>query len=140
MPNRTKTELFHIGENLAANYLSKQGYAILRRNFRGSHGEVDIIAQIGDLLVFVEVKTRSHPSQRLALMSVAYTKRLRLTATAREFLQNDPAWEECRTRFDIIIVLYHPASDTFRIRHYEDAFLPVFAKEPDSCADWTEDD
>lgn len=48
-----------IGEIKAARYLKKQGMKILERNFRSLRGEVDIVAEDGDTLVFVEVKSRS---------------------------------------------------------------------------------
>ncbi len=46
------------GENLARNYLESIGYEILQRNLRLGHGEIDILARDGDVLVVVEVKTR----------------------------------------------------------------------------------
>ncbi len=46
------------GETIVANYLQKAGFTILVRNYRTSHGEIDIIAQRGDTISFVEVKTR----------------------------------------------------------------------------------
>lgn len=48
-----------LGENAACEILQKKGYKILERNFRKSYGEVDIIAVNKDILVFVEVKTRT---------------------------------------------------------------------------------
>lgn len=46
------------GETIASEYLKKEGYRILQRNFRARYGEIDIICVSGDILVFVEVKTR----------------------------------------------------------------------------------
>lgn len=51
-----------LGEEMACEYLKKQGYQILERNFRKSYGEIDIIARKGDVVVFVEVKTRTNNS------------------------------------------------------------------------------
>ncbi len=48
-----------LGEDAACEYLSKNGYKILERNFRKSYGEIDIIAVKNETLVFVEVKTRT---------------------------------------------------------------------------------
>jgi len=55
---RTKKDLGARGEKLAASLLRQKGYKILERNFRCRLGEIDIVAQDGDTLVFVEVKTR----------------------------------------------------------------------------------
>ena len=49
-----------LGETAACNYLKERGYEIIERNFRKGYGEIDIIAVKEDLLVFVEVKTRSN--------------------------------------------------------------------------------
>lgn len=48
-----------IGEKLAADFLTKQGYEIIETNFRCKEGEVDIIAKDGDYLVFIEVRAKS---------------------------------------------------------------------------------
>ena len=57
-----------IGEDIAVNYLKKKGYKIIERNFRKGYGEIDIIALKKNVLVFVEVKTRTvihlDPQQR----------------------------------------------------------------------------
>lgn len=54
----TTRDLGILGEDLAAKFLKKNGYKILERNFRSRFGEIDIVAQEKDVLVFVEVKTR----------------------------------------------------------------------------------
>lgn len=51
-----------LGEEAACEYLKKQGYRILERNFRKSYGEIDIIAQKEEVIVFIEVKTRTTSS------------------------------------------------------------------------------
>lgn len=55
---RDNLALGKYGEELAAQHLQKQGYKILARNFQKRYGEIDIVAQEGNTLVFVEVKTR----------------------------------------------------------------------------------
>lgn len=55
----TNQNVGRTGEDLAAKYLQSEEYQVISRNFRArQYGEVDIIAQKGDLLIFVEVKTR----------------------------------------------------------------------------------
>ena len=56
---RYNKNLGDFGESFAADFLLENGYAILERNYKTKAGEIDIIASIGNTLVFVEVKTRS---------------------------------------------------------------------------------
>ena len=60
MPNNQSTG--KQGEDLAAIYLTKQGYKIIERNFQKKHGDIDIVALDGQTLVFIEVKTRRSKS------------------------------------------------------------------------------
>lgn len=54
-----KTQIGRRGENLAAEFLAKQGFEIVARNYRFGHGEIDLIVKREDWLLFIEVKTRS---------------------------------------------------------------------------------
>ncbi len=124
MKSQKANEIFHIGEDLAAKYLVKKGYSVIHRNYRASTGEIDIIATQEDILVFVEVKTRSKHSIRQAVMNVSYTKRKRISITAQGYIIRHPDCVKSRIRFDIIVVLYFCHTDTYKIEHLEDAFLP----------------
>jgi putative endonuclease len=69
------------GEELAAGFLEKHGYRIVERNWRGTRGELDIIAESDDTTVFVEVKTRSgsrfgHPFEALTPKKIGALRRL----------------------------------------------------------------
>lgn len=75
------------GETLACNYLKKQGYKIIERNFRIRGGEIDIIAQDQDYLVFVEVKTRYSYDYGLPIESITPWKIKFLLKTAKFYLQ-----------------------------------------------------
>ena len=59
VPTRHQTALGESGEEQACRELRRRGYAILARRYRTRHGEIDIVARDGEVLVFVEVKTRS---------------------------------------------------------------------------------
>jgi putative endonuclease len=90
------------GEQAATEYLEKQGYIILERNFRSAHGEVDIIARQGNALVFVEVKARSSNRYGLPEYSVTPKKRMHLMSAAQEYILAHP--EYSTWRLDVIAV------------------------------------
>lgn len=110
---------------MAAKYLATKGYTILCRNFRTEAGEIDIVAQSTTALVFVEVKTRSKHSIKQALMNINYTKQKRITLSAQRYINLHPEYVKPRIRFDVIILLFFSDTDTYKITHLEDAFIPV---------------
>jgi putative endonuclease len=76
-----KDDLGRRGEALAADYLVERGMRLVERNWRCTQGEIDLIAQDGDELVFVEVKTRSsmgfgHPLESITVAKLARLRRL----------------------------------------------------------------
>jgi putative endonuclease len=92
-----------LGENLAAEELQRRGYAILARRYRTRFGEIDIVAQDGETIVFVEVKARRTARFGSAAESVPFWKQRRIAAMALDYL----AW--CgrlnnRCRFDVIAI------------------------------------
>ncbi|WP_162054080.1 YraN family protein [Pontibacter pamirensis] len=105
------------GENRAAAYLLQQGYTIVRRNFRHRRAEVDIIAQKENLLIFVEVKTRSTDRYGYPEEAVSAKKETMLLEAAQEFIYKID-WQH-DIRFDIIAITL---STPVAIHHIEDAF------------------
>jgi len=92
------------GERIAAIFLLRQGFDILARRYRGRSGELDIIAFEGDMLVFVEVKTRSSRDFGEPWEFVDWRKQQVLRRTAEEFIADyDMGKYACR--FDIVSVL-----------------------------------
>ncbi len=89
-------------EALAAQFLQRHGLAILARNFRTRHGEIDLIARDGDTLVFVEVRLREHRGFGGAAASVTARKQQRIVTAARAYLARLP--EEPPCRFDAILL------------------------------------
>ncbi|MDP2173176.1 MAG: YraN family protein [Candidatus Cloacimonadaceae bacterium] len=126
MDKLTPQDLFHIGEDLAAKYLCSNGYEVLCKNFRTKIGEIDLIVHNHHDLVFVEVKTRSKHSIGDALANISLTKQKRITFSAQEYINQNPYLVKHRVRFDIIVVFYYAHTTTFKIKHFADAFLPVF--------------
>lgn len=112
-------ELGQAGEAAAADYLLAQGYEVLARGYRHGRAEVDLIARRGnELLVFVEVKTRSSGQYGPPETFVSARKKelFRLAAT---HLQEELDWRG-DIRFDILALTQ--LSQGFRLEHFEDAF------------------
>src|SRR3972149_5508282 len=95
------------GEDAAAQYLVVKGYTIVARNVHSAHGELDIIASKGGVLVFVEVKARSSHSFAYPEDSVTRRKQAFLLSAAEAYLQAHPdggdSWQ-----FDVIAVEGRP--------------------------------
>jgi putative endonuclease len=108
------------GEKLAADYLKRRGYKIFKRNFRCREGEIDIIAQYDDCVVFVEVRTKKGFSFGTPEESVTLSKREKLISLANAYLQacdNLPAsW-----RIDVVAVELTPDNKVSRLEHIENA-------------------
>jgi|SRR5690606_1938847 len=107
------------GEQLAHGFLVKLGYKILENNWRFEKKEVDIIAEDGDELVFVEVKTRSNFNFGFPEEAVNEAKQnfLKIAAEAYCFEKGT----EQTIRFDIIAVLLKNGQSE-EIKHFKDAF------------------
>jgi len=75
-----------VGENLACNYLVKNGYKIIERNFRSKFGEIDIVALDGKTLCFVEVKWRKNSNFGSGLDSISFRKKQKIILAAKQYL------------------------------------------------------
>lgn len=115
----TRGQLGRSGERAAADYLRRSGFQILETNHRSPLGEVDIIGQEGDTLVFVEVKSRADSSYAEPYESVGARKRDRIRRLALEYLNSVPGPDRA-VRFDVISVVVGPGP--LRIEHIRDAF------------------
>ena len=109
-----------LGENCAAKFLEEQGYKIVARNFRIRSAEIDIIAQIDNVIVFVEVKARSNIRHGLPVEAVNLRKQKKIIAAASVFLQ-DENFCNCACRFDVVEV-YLRGELVEEINHIENAF------------------
>lgn len=108
------------GEDYAAKFLETKGYSIITRNFRIRSAEIDIIAQIDDVIVFVEVKARSDIRHGLPSEAVNFRKQKKIIRAAGVFLQNEN-FSDCACRFDIVEV-YLRGDFVEEINHIENAF------------------
>ncbi|MBR6793716.1 MAG: YraN family protein [Clostridia bacterium] len=106
------------GELAAVRYLKKKGYRILKRNFQCRFGELDLIAQDKDCLVFCEVKTRSEGMIASPQESVTHAKQQKMIKTALYWLQSKDL--DLPMRFDVIAVTAEQGRLT--VEHLENAF------------------
>jgi putative endonuclease len=126
--------LGRLGERLAAAHLERLGFAIVERNARTRHGEIDLIALKGSALVFVEVKTRrtrsgersTDEAQPLAGLRTSQRARLRRLATAwlrRNRAASGRRRPPARTiRFDAVGVIVDETDRLLRLDHIEGAW------------------
>ncbi|OBW39789.1 hypothetical protein AB670_03832 [Chryseobacterium sp. MOF25P] len=112
-------ELGKEAEDLAAEFLLKNGYKILVRNFRYQKAEIDIIAEKDNLIIVAEVKARSTDFFILPQEAVTKGKIKLIVMAANHFMEKFNKDQE--VRFDIISVL-PDSTEKFNIEHIEDAF------------------
>lgn len=98
----SRYRLGRAGEEKASLYFIQNGYLVLRKSYRTPYGEIDLIVQKNDMIVFVEVKTRSHTCNLGSALTLHQHKRA--CQTAELFLGESPdlEWSECR--FDAILI------------------------------------
>jgi putative endonuclease len=95
------------GERRAAEFLEKNNFSIIARNYRfGKYGEIDIIARKEDLVIFAEVKHRGTERYGGALYSISSRKKKSLKTAARAFISASPDYDrpEITYRFDLISI------------------------------------
>ncbi len=115
--------LGHWGEGIAAEYLRKKRYTLIAANYRCRFGEIDLIAENREYVVFVEVKLRKNADFAEALEFVDRRKQERLKQTAAIYLSQHEEINK-QPRFDVIEVYAPEGTQTKRpkIHHLEDAF------------------
>ena len=114
------------GEAQAAAYLEQRGYAVLGRNLRTPHGEIDLLVRGSEGLVFVEVKARASDSLGPPEISVTARKQAHLLAAARAWLQAHPELDG-DWRVDVLAILRRRNAPP-EITHFENILTAV---EPD---------
>ncbi len=92
-------------EQIAADYLKKNGYSIMETNFRCKTGEIDIIARSEDYLCFVEVKYRSHTSMGFPAEAINHKKIGKITRTAQFYMLLHKIPQDTPCRFDAVVIL-----------------------------------
>jgi putative endonuclease len=105
-----------LAERLALRFLSKQGLKLIDQNYHCRGGEIDLIMQDGDTLVFVEVRYRKSNAFGSAVETVNYTKQQRIIHTAQHYIQAKQKYS-FNCRFDIVGI-----NDNNQIEWLKDAF------------------
>jgi putative endonuclease len=115
-----RRDLGEFGERVAAAHLEAIGYNIRERNFRTREGEIDIIAEDGSTLVFVEVRTRRGYAVGSALESITPDKVAHILAAAQSYIQTH---EDCPAdqRIDVIALSLAPDGRVVSLDHIEGA-------------------
>ncbi|MFB0525901.1 MAG: YraN family protein [bacterium] len=98
-----KIDLGRKGEEISVEFLRKQGYKILQRNYRCSLGEIDIVAKDKNILCFVEVKTRNTEEYGLPEEAIDGRKKKKLAKLALTYLKQKKIYKQ-DFRFDVVSV------------------------------------
>lgn len=109
-----------LAEQLSKEYLQKKGYEILEESWRYSRAEVDLIASINNIIIFVEVKARSGTGFGLPEEFVDAKKQKLLSEAANEYIFLKGHQGEIR--FDVVAILFKKGFASYEIKHIEDAF------------------
>ena len=108
------------GEEIATRELVRRGYVVCERNWRCPEGELDIIAEQGEWLVFVEVRTRRGDRFGTPEESITPAKRAHLIAAAQAYLQAQ-SLQDCDWRIDVVAVEMSSRGELIRVDVIENA-------------------
>jgi len=130
-PKKTnnRQKIGQIGENIASRFLMKQGFEILDRNYWKKWGEIDIVAQKGGFIHFIEVKTVSHPLRDVSYETyrpeenVHPWKRKRLARVIQTYLLNKKVSDDIEWVIDIMAVFLDLPNKKAKIRITKDIIL-----------------
>jgi putative endonuclease len=111
------------GEERAARFLVRRGWTVLARNYRFGRREVDLVARRGDVVAFVEVKTRAGRGFGMPQEAITALKRREIEAVATDFLFRHRL-EGVSVRFDAMAIEVDRGLRVVRVEHVEDAWRP----------------
>ena len=114
-----RPELGRRGEDLAVSVFRRLGFEVMERNYRCKHGEIDLIARRGRVLVFCEVKTRRTDVWGIPAEAVDHRKQSRLRLLAAVWLA-ERSVDPVEVRFDVVSVIVRP--ERSEVTHIPDAF------------------
>ena len=111
-----------IGEQYASDYLHNKGYRILVQNYTSRWGELDIIAQFHNKIIFVEVKTRSDTRRGMPYEGVTRSKLHHLHRTIQYYILSNKL-EKRKHQLDVVGILLKPDNSIDELKHYENVEL-----------------
>lgn len=138
-----RKKLGGLGEKIAEDFLRKKGYKILAKNYSSNlvsgpqRGEIDLVAKIGEVICFVEVKTLLAPLERsspligfsgdgfLAEDKVDWLKQRKLVKTAEAWLAKNRIPSDSPWQIDVVTVQVEPAGKKARVRHFRNAAADI---------------
>ena len=115
----SKREKGIAGEDKAAHYLEEHGFTIVTRNYRTRTGEIDIIGEKGDFLVFFEVKRLPSGNADFLAGKLDSVKRKKIIETSKSFLQNNRQYSGRLIRYDVLAI---DVPGFQSVHHIENAF------------------
>ena len=114
-------DIGNYGESLALEFLKKNNYDIICRNFRTRNGEIDIICKFKDIIVIIEVKSRYSYTFGLPNEAVTYLKQKQIISMSKYFLIKNKLFNY-NCRFDVIEIYFNKNNNLYDINHLKDAF------------------
>lgn len=116
--------LGRFGEDVTVRYLKNRGYVIFKRNYRSRFGEIDIIAEKDDLLLFVEVKARPSDAYVTGAEAVDIHKQGRIKLTALDFMKKTLKEYVCRFDVSEVTVSFDDEGNRdVNVNYIENAFM-----------------
>jgi len=118
-----KQNIGKLGEDIAVKYLEKHGYNILDRNYRKPWGEIDIVAQQSQELVFVEVKTQNQAFEWRPEENITFHKKHQLSRIVTTYLKTNKIPENQDWRIDILAITLDFKTEDAQIEHIQNIML-----------------
>lgn len=119
--SKEKINLGKKGEELVATYLENLGFVVLHKNYTSKLGEIDLIAQKGEVLAFVEVKLRNNAKFDLSELIVR-SKQNKIIKTALRYISLNQFYDMV-FRFDVALI--NAVNDNFEIKYIPNAFTKL---------------